>query len=187
LTVAGYLGSDWGTARFAEARARDAGLSALRAQVVGNISSFRDGWVFRKRLAERVKCSVRTVQRAITQARDEGLLGVARAKEKSEVPPGADGPIPCGWSHRWTIGRELAGEQLREAIARAKLARLIRKGFGTSGVPHAPKPSADPPRRYSTAELDAALVDYDAELQRLADAALAADDARARAGPGRHN
>lgn len=180
MSVAGYLGSDWGTARVAEARAREAGLSALRAGIIGDIASFKDGWVFRSKLAAENDCSVRTVQRAITQAKNEGLIGVARAKE-NEVPPGAAGPIPCGWSHRWTVGRELAGDELRAAIARAKLAQLTRRmgAPSSAGVPHAPKPPP-PPRRYSSDELDA-------ELQRLADVAIAADEARARAGPGRHN
>lgn len=180
MSVAGYLGSDWGTARYAEARAREAGLSALRAAVVGDIASFKDGWVFRSKLAAENDCSVRTVQRAITQAKGEGLIGVARAA-KTEVPPGAKAPIPCGWSHRWTIGRELAGDELRAAIARAKLAQLTRRTLAAPpGVPHAPKQAPAAPRRYTPDELDA-------ELQRLADVAIAATEARARAGPGRHN
>lgn len=124
--LAAYVGPDHLEARYAEQRARESGLSALRAKVVGHIASFRDGWLFRKKLAERVKCSVRTVQRAITQARDEGLIKVARAK-KNEIPKGADKPFTCGWSHRWWIGRGLAAAAAIAAITAAKVARLERK------------------------------------------------------------
>lgn len=120
-----FLGSDWQTALNAIERARDAGLTELRAQVVGQISSFTDGWVFRRRLAELLDCSVRTVQRAITQAKAEGLLGVARAK-RSDIPPGAREPLPCGWSHRWTIARDLVGAAAAAAIRAARLEQLTR-------------------------------------------------------------
>ena len=120
-----YVGPDHLEARFAEQRAQEAGLSALRSKVVGHISSFRDGWVFRKKLAAAVRCSVRTVQRAITQAREEGLLGVARAK-KAEIPPGARKPFTCGWSHRWTVGRGMAAGAALLAITAAKVAKIAR-------------------------------------------------------------
>jgi DNA-binding transcriptional MocR family regulator len=120
-----YLGPDHLEARYAEQRARETGLSALRAKVVGQLASFRDAWAFRRSLAKAVGCSIRTVQRAITEARSEGLVGVARAK-KTEVPPGKDRPIPCGWSHRWTIGRGLAYGAAMAAIAAAKAKALVR-------------------------------------------------------------
>lgn len=126
LLAPAYLGPDHLEARFAEQRARQQGLSAYRAKVVGQIASFRDGWAFRRRIAELVGCSIRTVQRAITQAREEGLLGVARAKP-NEVPPGAKAPMSCGWSHRWVIGRGLAAAAALAAVAAAKAAALARK------------------------------------------------------------
>lgn len=121
-----WLGNDARGASLAEARALDAGLSSLRARIVGHIASFKDCWVFRGRIASAARCSVRTVQRAISQAKAEGLIGVARAK-RGECPPGARGPLPCGWSHRWIVGRGLAGDALRAAVARAKLHALTRQ------------------------------------------------------------
>ena len=120
-----YLGPDHLEARAAEQRAQLAGLSALRAKVIGHIASFSDGWVFRKKLAELVRCSVRTVQRAITQGRDEGLIGVARAKP-GEIPKGAKQAFSCGWSHRWTVGKGKAYAQAMAAIAEAKAKALLR-------------------------------------------------------------
>ena len=135
--LAAYVGPDHLEARYAEQRAREAGLSSLRAKVVGHISSFRDGWLFRKKLAEVVRCSVRTVQRAITQAREEGLVGVARAKP-GEIPPGAQKPFTCGFSHRWWVGRGKAAAAAIAAITAAKLSALARK---------ATKPPAKRPAR----------------------------------------
>jgi hypothetical protein len=126
-----YLGPDLPEARAAEQRAREAGLTVLRARIVAHIASFKDGWIFRRRLAKTEGCSVRTVQRAITQAREEGLIGVARAKQ-GEKPPGAAGTFACGWSHRWIIGR-----------GRAAAALLPRRALRQQG-PHgsAPTPRA---------------------------------------------
>src|SRR3972149_2480929 len=90
-------------ARAAYERARSTGLSAARALVLGCIASFKDGWICRKNLADHTGLSVRTVQRAITQGKETGLIGVGRAKP-NEIPPGMDRPVPCGWSHRWPIG-----------------------------------------------------------------------------------
>ena len=136
-------------------RAREAGLTAARSLVLGNVASFRDGWAFRKRLASKAGTSVRTVARALKQGRETGLVGVARAKP-NERPVGPDGellaPIPCGWSHRWTIGWGKAGEAVGKAVAAARakfVARAVVKG---KGVPRAPAP-----RRYTLAQLDAEL------------------------------
>jgi len=110
-------------------RAREAGLTATRALVLGNVASFRDGWAFKRTLARQAGCSIRTVGRSLRQGSDEGLVGVARAKP-NERPVAADGkllaPIPCGWSHRWTIGWGKAGAEVKEAVARAKAKRLAR-------------------------------------------------------------
>jgi hypothetical protein len=151
-----YIGKDHLEARYAEQRARVAGLSTLRARVVGQIASFTDGWVFRETIAKFLDCSVRTVQRAITQAREEGLLNTARAKKK-EVPPGRAEPLPCGWSHRWIIGRGLAAAALLAAVTAAKLARLAVRTVRPRA--ELPRPARDrpPPRRWTAAELDAAL------------------------------
>ena len=79
-----WVGPDHHEARLQEALAREAGLSVGRARVIGNIGSRRDCWAFRKKLAEVVGISVRTVQRAITQAKALGLIEVhPRQRERN--------------------------------------------------------------------------------------------------------
>ena len=120
-------------------------MSPARALAFGQIASFRDGWVFRSTIAKKIGASVRTVGRAIRQAKDLGLLGTARAK-KTEIPPGLDKPLPCGWSHRWIVGWGQAGKAVAQLVnaARAKrIAKLAAKGL---------RPVAQPQRRRWTAE-----------------------------------
>jgi hypothetical protein len=158
-------------------------MAPLRAFVVGEIGSFRDCWEFRAKIAKVVGCSVRTVQRAITQAKSLGLIGVARAK-KTEIPPGGSRPIECGWSHRWTIGWGKVGRVVDEAIAAARARWITRsvvaavsaptsspqRGDGSSSKTttnrHRVAASSSAPKRHWTPE------ELDAELER-----------RARAGP----
>ena len=142
-------------------RAVDAGMSSLRATVLGHIGSFKDCWKFRKTLAELVHGSVRTVQRALTQGREVGLIGTARGKI-TETPPGAARPVSCGFSHRWTIGWGQSGKMVQDAIAeaRAKAERrkLNRVALATVSVAPPPKHPARPPaRRWTAEELDAEL------------------------------
>lgn len=123
-------------------RAQDAGLSLSRSLVLGVIASHRDGWIFRKTIARKLGCSVRTVQRAITQAKSEGLLKAWRAK-KNETPdaiiekecrqcgarPGKKCEhkvLTCGWSHRSTVGWGIAGKAVKDAIAAARARWLLR-------------------------------------------------------------
>lgn len=144
-------------------------MSAARALVIGCIASFREGWMFRRNLADHTGLSVRTVQRAITQAKNFGLIGVARAK-KDEIPPGMDRALPCGWSHRWVVGWGQAAAAAKTAIANCRLARMVKaaaravtteaKTVDTPG-PMQGCHEQRPPRRWSVAELDA-------ELERLA-------------------
>jgi hypothetical protein len=164
-------------------RALEAGMSSGRSMVIGCIASFKDGWIFRRTLAECAGVCVRTAQRAITQGKELGLLGVARAK-KDEIPPGAEAPIPCGWSHRWTIGWGEAYSRAKASIARTRLARAAKaavkaaaKNLGVStDRPHASPAGTHPdsygrdkakssaassPRRWTAAEIDD-------ELERLA-------------------
>ena len=147
-------------------------MSALRALVVGNIASHRDCWAFRAKLAAKTGASVRTVQRAITQAAALGLIGVARSKP-NEKPPGLATIVPCGWSHRWTVGWGKAGAELKRAVDAARLRFTLRRA--TRAAPPAPcdvkpKPcsqrSPHGARKWSAAELDA-------ELERLAELAPA--------------
>jgi hypothetical protein len=104
-------------------RARVAGLSYARACVVGQIASFKDGWVFRSRLADAVGVCVRTVQRGITQARELGMMRTARSKPR-ERPPGAGGPLVCGFSHRWILAPAQAAAAAASHLAR-KVARSL--------------------------------------------------------------
>lgn len=120
-----YLGPDYRSAQLAYERARAAGMSELRARVVAHVASFKDGWVFRRRLAAAVRCSVRTVQRALSQAVELGLLGRARAR-RGETPPGAKGPLSCGWSHRWMVARDLVGAAANRLIMAARLKALTK-------------------------------------------------------------
>jgi hypothetical protein len=107
-------------------RALEHGLSHGRALVVGQVASFQDCWTFRASIAKRLKISVRTVQRALTEAQDLGLIGKARCKP-GEIPHGLQTPVECGWSHRWTVGWGQAAERAKAAIAQARLSRLVRK------------------------------------------------------------
>lgn len=148
-------------------RARQAGLTTGRATVVAFVASFRDCWAFRRQIARVVGLSVRTVQRALTQAQDLGLIRCARAK-LGETPPGARGPVTCGFSHRWTIGWGIAGKKAKEkilaAVERARMRRVLRVVQPTAAAkrsPMEPKPLTRYQRRIPT------LDELDAELARL--------------------
>lgn len=112
---------------------------------------------------------MRTVQRALTQARSEGLIGLARAK-KTEVPPGwQHGPVTCGWSHRWVIGWGQAGQAVADRVHAAKARWMVK--IAMAGTPTKPSQapadkrnlSATTPRterqrrNWTAAELDAEL------------------------------
>ena len=159
-------------ARQAYWRARNEGMSLARSMVVGSIASFKDAWIFRRKLARWIGCSVRTVQRAITEAKALGLVGVARAKQ-GEVPPGANTEIPCGWSHRWTIGWGKAVEIAKAEIAQTRLARVLKLMVGPKAKP------TEAARNVTAAEVKAVIdaqrsprawsvEQIDAELARLA-------------------
>jgi AraC-like DNA-binding protein len=106
-------------ARDAYARAREFGLSKARAEAFAHVASRKDLWAFARKIAERVGCSRRTVQRGFAQAKALGLMRTARGK-KGEVPPGANAPLPCGFCHRFITGRGLAGAQLHRAISEVR-------------------------------------------------------------------
>ena len=146
MTAAGaslWLGPVHSEARSAFQRARQAGLSPMRALVIGSVASFKECWAFRRKLAAQVGCSIRTVQRALTQAREEGLIGVARAK-KTDVPPNwKHGPIACGWSHRWVIGWGKAGQAVADAVHAAKARWLVKHALATPRVSQTSAPPAD--------------------------------------------
>lgn len=127
-------------------RALDAGMSAKRAIVVGQIASFRDGWVSRRNLARGSACSVRTAQRGITEAKTRGMLRVVRFKP-NEIPPGAKAPITCGGSHRWTIGWGKAGEAIKLAINSERARVLTRAAAAAAALSFSgasPTPASSP-------------------------------------------
>ena len=172
-----WLGPVHSEARAGYQRARTAGMSPLRSLVIGTVASFKECWAFRKNIARKVGCSVRTVQRALTQARAEGLIGVARAK-KNEVPPNWEhGPVTCGWSHRWVIGWGKAGQAVADAVHVAK-ARWLVKHAAPARVPSEGAPAGHSATRtvgrgapvcrpeYQRRTWTAA--ELDAELERLA-------------------
>lgn len=127
-------------------RARIAGLSELRARIVGHIASYRETWAFASSIAGWVHASRRTVFRALAQAKASGLIG-ARPLKREEVPAGAQAPISCGGSVRWTIGWGRAAEQAREAVAAARVRWLLR----TSGAVPPPRPPTPPGRAAAAA------------------------------------
>lgn len=135
-------------------RAHGQGMNSLRSLVVGCVASFKDCWMFQRKLAERLGCSLRTVQRALHQARELGLVETHRSK-LGEHAPGLDQPVPCGWSHRWAIGWGQAVAVARVAVDVARVTRLTAV-FGRRRSRTA-EPAA---RRSWTAE------EIDAELAR---------------------
>jgi hypothetical protein len=143
-------------------------LSPLRALVIGTVASFKECWTFRRNIAAKVGCSVRTVQRALTQARSEGLIGVARAK-KTEVPPNWEhGPVTCGWSHRWVIGWGKAGQAVADAVHAAKARWLVRHAAPQKMAVSAPVGSTmDPKPRNERQRRKWTAAELEAEMDRL--------------------
>lgn len=107
-------------------RAREAGMSTTRSLALGCIASFKQGWIFRSTIAEHIGASIRTIQRAITQGKNLGLIGVARAK-KGEIPPGVTHAPRCGWSHRWVNGWGEAYQRAKAIVEKCRLARIAKK------------------------------------------------------------
>ena len=120
-----WLGPVPSEARAVFQRARESGMSPPRALVIGHIGSQREMWAFRRTIAAAVGCAVRTVGRAIRQAKEAGLINTWRAK-KNEVPPGAKAPIPCGWSHRTVLGWGQAGQAVKDAVHAARARWLVK-------------------------------------------------------------
>jgi hypothetical protein len=150
-------------------RARQAGMTVARSTVAAFVASFKDCWAFRRQIARVLGLSVRTVQRALTQGQDLGLLRTARAKQ-GEIPTGARGPIDCGFSHRWTIGWGIAGkragEKIQTLIEHAKMRRVLRvvtPNTKRARIMEARKPSPIQKRIPTLEELNAELARIEAE------------------------
>jgi transposase len=159
-------------ARSAYQRARESGISAARALVLGSIASFKDCFAFRSTLAEHLDLSVRTVQRAITQAKECGLIGVARSKlgEQLTRDDGSKYQLPCGFSHRWTIGWGCAYEQAKAAVAQTRLARMVKRAAMVLQPKPAPAPDPKPAAKAERPEWPATrrwtVEEIDLELER---------------------
>lgn len=140
-----WHGPDVAEGAAAYTRAIDAGFSELKARVYGSIASWKDCWTLQSTLAKFHRCSVRTVQRAARDARELGYLRCAWCK-KGETPPGASGPMPFKWCHRWVPGRGLAGAALEKAVSKARALWAITKaGKGqTFNAPQSSKPRPKP-------------------------------------------
>lgn len=143
-----WLGGDAAEARRVFTRALEAGMTALRALALGNVASFRDCWAFRRTIAKRLGCSIRTVARAFRQGAELGMLGRGRAERGERTPgdpsEGGGKVFPCGWSHRWIIGRGTTGAEAtaREAAARARW--LVKRAFAATKAAPAPAPAPTP-------------------------------------------
>lgn len=154
------MGPDFAEAQRTYLRAREAGMSRTQAMVLGQAGSRKDLWAFARQIARHTDCSVRTVQRAFALGGALGLSRTARGK-KDEVPPGANQPIPCGWSHRWIVGRGLGGA-MREAAINKDRARWMTNFVARQNKPSelvtyaqrakSPEPRRRPPPGMSTAE-----------------------------------
>lgn len=113
-------------AREAYAFAVAEGFRGFGPLVYAELTSYgRDPWIFQSSIAERLGCSVRTVQRWLAAFRAAGLLQCWRGK-KSEVPPGAKGPIRCGFSHRALTAWHATGAAFRRAVESIKARREQR-------------------------------------------------------------
>ena len=120
----------------------------------------------RRKLAQAAGVSVRTAQRAITEFKNAGEIGVARSK-KGEVPPGSKTgePLWCGFSHKWVIGRGMAGRELHQEIARRRLLMQQRTALGPTRAAvvtlnvrrqrGAESESLKPRKRWTAEEIDA--------------------------------
>ena len=171
-----WLGPVHSEARSAYERARRVGLSPTRALVLGSIASRKDTWAFRKNIAAFVGCSVRTVQRAITQAKAEGLLKTFRCKKK-EIPPGLNKALWCGWSHRVVVGWGSAGEAVKRAVEAARARWLVNHSVPVQARAHATlnvkAPERTGPRWKTTEDGREWRTLRPEELQRELDEALA--------------
>lgn len=80
--------------------ALDQGMTWKRAHALAAAASYGEKWYgFQKTVAEWAKCCVRTVQRAVDEAKTLGILHSRRAK-KGEILHGMRGYPKCGYAIR---------------------------------------------------------------------------------------
>jgi hypothetical protein len=92
----------------------------------------KNPWLFQSSMAKRLGCSVRTVQRWLARYRDAGLLQCFRSK-KNETPPGAKGPVSCGFSNRVLTAWRAAGARFDELVSELRERRARRKALKARG------------------------------------------------------
>jgi hypothetical protein len=133
--------------------ARGARMTALRARVWGHIGSNKITYAFRRTIAKAEGCSIRTVQRAITEGQDKGIGRAVRSKP-GQIIPGLGKPLTCGCSLKWVAawGRAL-GEKL-ERIAKYRLRRLAKRTAMAAVVVAATAASAAAVKRSSSWDLE---------------------------------
>lgn len=109
------------------------------------VSHGKNPWLFQSKIASTIGCTVRTVQRWLRRMRDEGLLETFRSK-KNEVPPGAKGPITCGFSNRVLTQWQAIGPHFDELRAQKQAKQAEKAAKRRAGY-----------RRYTADEIDRAL------------------------------
>jgi hypothetical protein len=113
------------------------GMSWKRARVLSCAASFGEKfWGFQRKLALYVGCSLRTVQRAMNEAKTLGIIYSRRSKQ-GEIPPGMAKPFKCGfamrtftaWGLRSTrrIGAVCARYAMSDAYRRMRAAQNARE------------------------------------------------------------
>lgn len=156
-----WMGPNVSGAHTAYATAIRHGMTAVRAMIIAQVGSFRDCWAFARHIAAQVGCSRRTVQRATAEAKSLGILHVHRSRQ-TEAAPGLGTVVPCGWSHRWLTGADVADDAARDrAIAVARAAELARRATTQTAAARAAERRrarrAITPRRWTAEEIDAEL------------------------------
>lgn len=100
-------------------------MSWKRAHCLAIAASYgAKSWVFQGTVAKWAKCSLRTVQRAMNEAKTLGII-YSRRSRQGEIPPNGRGPLKCGCAIRtftaWGLrsARRIGGVCARYAQADA--------------------------------------------------------------------
>jgi Helix-turn-helix domain len=108
---------------------KDAGMSWQRAYAIACLASMAEGgicWTFQSTVARFTGYSVRTIQRAVRQAKSMGVL-VSRRLRRGERPPRARQPITCGGALRRFIAWAKPKAQRLALCAKYALRELWRR------------------------------------------------------------